>query len=112
MAKLSLAELRTAVASYVGSNKVAYSSFSETRNNIVGLLDKIGAIVQLDTSFFDKLPELEGTQLSYGRTIEEWYQDLIEAVKNSTFQEAPKEEDEKPKTLEECLKEEIAKRKD
>lgn len=80
MAKLSLAELRTAVASYVGSNKVAYSSFSETRNNIVGLLDKIGAIVQLDTSFFDKLPELEGTPLSYGRTIEEWYQDLIEAV--------------------------------
>ena len=80
MAKLSLEELRSAVASYVGSNKVAYSSFSETRNNIVGLLDKIGAIVQLDTSFFDKLPELEGTPLSYGRTIEEWYQDLIEAV--------------------------------
>ena len=80
MAKLSLAELKSAVASYVGSNKVAYASFSETRNNIVGLLDKIGKIVQLDTSFFDKLEELNGEDLSYGRTVEEWYQDLIQSV--------------------------------
>ena len=80
MAKLSLEELKSAVASYVGSNKVAYQSFSETRNNIVGLLDKIGKILQIDTSFFDKLEELNGEELSYGKTIEEWYQDLIEAV--------------------------------
>ena len=80
MAKLSLAELKAAVASYVGSNKVAYSSFSETRNNIVGLLDKIGKILQIDTSFFDKLEELNGEDLSFGKTIEEWYQDLVEVV--------------------------------
>lgn len=80
MAKLSLAELASAVASYIGSNKVAYASFTETRNNIVGLLDKIGKIVQLDTSFFDKLGELDGEELSYGKTVEEWYQDLIMAV--------------------------------
>ena len=80
MAKLSLEELKSAVASYVGSNKVAYSSFSETRNNIVGLLDKIGKILQIDTSFFDKLEELNGEELSFGKTIEEWYQDLVEVV--------------------------------
>lgn len=80
MAKLSLEELKSAVASYVGSNKVAYQSFSETRNNIVGLLDKIGKILQIDTSFFDKLEELNGEDLSYGRSVEEWYQDLVEAV--------------------------------
>ena len=80
MAKLSLAELKAAVASYVGSNKVAYASFTETRNNVVGLLDKIGKIVQLDTAFFDKLPELDGEPLSNGRTVEEYYQDLILAV--------------------------------
>ena len=79
MAKLSLAELAAAVASYIVSNKVAYASFTETRNNIVGLLDKIGKIVQLDTSFFDKLPELDGEPLSYGKTVEEFYQDLIAA---------------------------------
>ena len=80
MAKLSLAELKTAVASYVASNKMANPSFTETRNNIVGLLDKIGKIVQLDTSFFDKLPELDGEELSFGKTVEEYYQDLIMAV--------------------------------
>ena len=80
MAKLSLEELKELVKNYVGSNKVAYASFTETRNNIVGLLDKIGKIVQLDTSFFDKLGELDGEELSYGKTIEEWYQDLIEPV--------------------------------
>ena len=80
MAKLSLAELESAVASYIGSNKVAYASFTETRSNIVGLLDKIGKIVQLDTSFFDKLPELDGEELSYGKTVEEYYQDLIAAA--------------------------------
>lgn len=80
MAKLSLAELKSAVASYVGSNKVAYQSFSETRNNIVGLLDKIGKILQIDTSFFDKLEELNGEELSFGKTIEEWYQDLVDVV--------------------------------
>ena len=78
--KLSLEELKAAVATYVGSNKVAYTSFSETRNNIVGLLDKIGKILQIDTSFFDKLEELNGEDLSFGRTIEEWYQDLVDVV--------------------------------
>lgn len=80
MAKLSLEELKTAAASYVGSNKVAYSTFTETRNNVVGLLDKIGKIVTLDTSFFDKLGEMDGDSLPYGKTIEEYYQDLVEPV--------------------------------
>ena len=80
MAKLSLEELKAMVQSYVGSNKVAYASFTETRNNVVGLLDKVGKIVQLDTSFFDKLPELDGDYLEYGKVIEEYFQDLIEPV--------------------------------
>ena len=80
MAKLSLEELKSAISTYVGSNKVAYSSFTETRNNIVGLLDKIGKILQIDTSFFDKLAELDGEELSFGKTVEERYQDLIEPV--------------------------------
>lgn len=80
MAKLSLEELRSAVASYVDSSKIANPTFADTRNNIVGLLDKIGEIVQLDTGFFDKLPEMDGTWLEYGKTVEEFYQDLIMAV--------------------------------
>lgn len=80
MAKLSLEELKTAVASYVDSSKIGVASFTETRNNIVKLLDKVGKIVSLDTTFFDKLPELDGEELSFGKTVEEYYQDLIEAI--------------------------------
>ena len=68
-------------------------------------VEKIGAVVQeldnAETEFNDFVVKHDDLRKKY-----------IEAVKNSTFQEAPKEEDEKPKTLEECLKEEIAKRKD
>lgn len=77
MAKLSLPELAAAVASYVDGNKIAYNSFSATYNNIVGLIDKVGLIEQLDTSFFDKLPELDGSDLPTGKSVEEFYQDLI-----------------------------------
>lgn len=77
MAQLTLEELQTIVEEYVDENKLAVSTFNETRENIVGLLDKIGKIVTLDTTFVDKLSELDGDNLPYGKTIEEWYQDLI-----------------------------------
>ena len=80
MAKLSLAELKTAVASYVDASKIAVNSFSATYNNVVGLLDQIGKIVTLDTGFFDKLPELDGDFLPEGKGVEEYYFDLIAAM--------------------------------
>lgn len=79
MPKLSLEALKLAVASYVDETLIGVS-FQETRDNIVGLLDKIGKIVSLDTNFYDKLPELDGEELALGKTVEEWYQDLILAV--------------------------------
>lgn len=80
MSKLSLEQLAAAVASYVDSNKIAYNSFVASSQNIVGLLDKVGLIETIDTTFFDKLPEFDGVQLDTGKTVEEWYQDLILAV--------------------------------
>lgn len=78
MAKLSLPELKSIVSTYVTENKVSNATFSVTRDNIVGLVDKIGKIVTLDTVFTnDKLAFLDGEYLSYGKTIEEWQQDLI-----------------------------------
>ena len=51
MAKLSLEELKAVASAYVVSNKVAYNTFSVTRDNIVGLLDKIGKLVHFDRIF-------------------------------------------------------------
>ena len=75
--KLSLTELKTAVASYVDSNKVSVASYSITRDNIVGLVDKIAKIFTLDTSYADKLAIFDGESFSFAKDIEEWQQDLI-----------------------------------
>ena len=80
MAKFSIEGIEAIAHSYLVSNKIANTSFTETHNNIVGLLDKVGLLKLIDTDFQDKLVELNGENLPYGKTVEEWYQDLIEAV--------------------------------
>ena len=78
MAKLSLTELKSFVNSIVTAAKVSNSSFSVTRDNVVGLVDKIGKLVTLDTAYqIDKLSGFDGEYLSFGKTIEEYCQDLI-----------------------------------
>ena len=77
MAKLSIAQLKSVVASYVASNKISVDSFSETRDNSVGLLDTLGKIYTLWQNYGDKLDIFDGENLSFGKTIEEWAQDLI-----------------------------------
>lgn len=78
MAKLSYPELKDLVDTLVTEAKLSNASFTATRDNIVGLLDKVGKIVMIDTvSITDKLPELSAENLPYGKIIEEWSEDLI-----------------------------------
>ena len=77
MAKLSIAQLTALVHSYVDSNKISVESFSETRANSVGLLDTLGKIYTIWQNYGDKLAIFDGEDLSFGKTIEEWAQDLI-----------------------------------
>lgn len=77
MAKLSISELKSVVALYVVSNKIGVDSFSETRDNTVGLLDVLGKIYTNWQNYADKLGLFDGEELSFGKTIEEWAQDLI-----------------------------------
>ena len=76
--KLSIAQLTSAIATYVAEAKVSVATFSETRANSVGLLDTIGKIFNITTNFVDKLEMLNGEDLSFGKTVEEWASDLIE----------------------------------
>ena len=76
--KLSLPELKSVVSSLVTKAKISNASFVETRDNVVGLIDKIGKIFTLDTDYqIDKLNMFDGEYLSFGKTIEEWQEDLI-----------------------------------
>ena len=78
MATLTYPELKAFVSSLITANKISYDTFSVTRDNIVGLVDKIGKIFDLDTSFrLDKLARFDAEFLSYGKTLEEWQADLI-----------------------------------
>lgn len=79
--KLSYEQLKAYIGDVVTKANLSNSSFVETRNNVVGLLDKIGKILTVDTVFqVDKLALFDGEYLSFGKTIEEWAQDLIMPV--------------------------------
>lgn len=74
--KLSIKELQSVVATYINATKIG-GVWNATTNNVAGLLDKIGKTFQIDGMFEDKLSVLDGEELPLGKTIEEWYQDLI-----------------------------------
>ena len=76
MARLSLNGLQTVITSYVDASKISVDTFSVTRDNIIGLLDKVGKIYTIDTDVYDKLPELDGELLSFGKIVEEWQLDM------------------------------------
>ena len=79
MAKMTLAELAKFTASYVTAAKQA-GAWKATTDNYLGLVDKIGKQITIEGSFEDDLPELNGDDLPYGKTIEEYMIDLIMPV--------------------------------
>lgn len=77
MAKLSLPELKELAATYVSEQKIAIENITAAREAVTNLVETIGAIFTLDTSFKDKLTFMDAEDLSYGKTVEEWQEDLI-----------------------------------
>lgn len=75
MAKMTIAQLKNFATSYVAANKQA-GAWAETRDNLYKALDKIGLMITIDGRFQDKLPELDGSELPLGKTIEEYFIDL------------------------------------
>lgn len=76
MAKLTIEQLKEFTANYVNAAKQGGTWVGST-NNLYGLVDKIGKIVSLKGNFSDRLPELSGDDLPYGKTIEETMIDLV-----------------------------------
>ena len=86
--KLSIAELKTNINTWVAKAKIADTSFDTVVNAIDGLINKIGKIYTNESNYTDKLAMLDGEFLSFGRTVEEWKQDLILPVDYDTVDEA------------------------
>lgn len=77
MRHVSEQQLKEIVGQYVKGEKIANTTFTATKDNALGLVDTIGKIFALDGEFNDNLPELNGEDLTYGKTIEEYFIDLI-----------------------------------
>lgn len=75
--KLSLKQLTDIAAAYVAENKIAVDNLTAVREAVTGLVETIGAIFTLDTSFKDKLSFMNAEDLSFGKTVEEWQADLL-----------------------------------
>ena len=76
MAKMTITELQAKVAEYVVAAKQA-GAWTISTDNKFKLIDKIGKIVRLDGAYIDKLPQFDGENLPLGKTIEEYFVDLI-----------------------------------
>ena len=89
MSKMTIADLQSAMKTYVAAAKQA-GAWNASTNNMYGAIDKIGKMVMLDGGFIDKLPELDGEELPLGKTIEEYFIDLTlpEAYSNITAEGA------------------------
>ena len=74
--RVTLKEMQDIVAEYVKAELQA-GTFTPRKDNLAGLTDKIAKTLTIDGIYTDKLPELDGEELPYGKTIEEWFQDLV-----------------------------------
>ena len=74
--RVTLKEMEAIVAEYVKAELQA-GTFTPSKDNLAGLTDKIAKTLTIDGIYTDKLPELDGEELPYGKTIEEWFQDLV-----------------------------------
>lgn len=75
MAKMTQAALKAAMATYVAAGKQA-GVWTDSQNNLIKAIDKIGKTIQINGDYNDKLPELDGDNLPLGKTIEEYFIDL------------------------------------
>lgn len=85
--KLSISELKRFATEYVKETEVANDgAYKASTDNVLNLLDKIGKQITISNNYSDKLPELDGEELEYGRQVEEFFIDLPtilgDAIKN------------------------------
>ncbi len=111
MAKMTLTELAKFTASYVDAAKQA-GAWKVTTDNYLGLVDKIGKQITIEGDFEDDLPELNGDDLPFGRTIEEYMIDLIMPVsKDDGVSESDVWDTYKPSVQDACYSYTLGKKK-
>lgn len=86
--KATLATISEFAKAYAVASKSGNTTFSLTKNELCGAVDKIGEMITLKGSFDDDLPFMDGAELPLGRTVEEYFRALAKA---SLYEGADKE---------------------
>ena len=72
MADFTIAELSKAAKAYVDATKQLQGTFTPTVDDFTKTVCKIGEMTTLYLPQVDKLPEMNGNNLPFGETIEEF----------------------------------------
>lgn len=75
--KLTKDQLASLLATYLKANKIAVAGFEASKDNVLGLLDKIGKTIEIDGIYTSELDFMNGDNLPLGKTIEEYFEDFI-----------------------------------
>lgn len=86
--KATLATISEFAKAYAVASKSGNTTFSLTKNELCGAVDKIGEMITLKGSFDDDLSFMDGAELPLGRTVEEYFRGLAKA---SLYEGADKE---------------------
>lgn len=74
---LTTAKLSALIAEYLNANNICVEGFSASKENILGLLDKVGKTITLDGVYESELDFMNGEDLPLGKTIEEYFEDFV-----------------------------------
>ena len=86
--KATFATVAAFAKAYADATKSGNTTFTLTKNELCGAVDKIGGMITIRGSYDDKLSFLDGSELMRGRTIEEFHRAIAQA---SLYEGADKE---------------------
>ena len=86
--KATIATVAAFAKDYADATKSGNTTFTLTKNELVGAVDKIGEMVTIKGSYDDDLLWMDGSNLATGRIVEEYFRAIAKA---SLYEGADKE---------------------
>ena len=86
--KATIATVAAFAKAYADATKSGNTTFTLTKNELVGAVDKIGEMITIKGSYDDALTWMDGNNLTTGRIVEEYFRAIAKA---SLYEGADKE---------------------
>ena len=86
--KATLSTVQAFAKAYADATKSGNTTFTLTKNELVGAVDKIGEMITIKGSYDDDLKWMDGNNLATGRIVEEYFRGIAKA---SLYEGADKE---------------------